>query len=311
MAPSSARVHVTLVAVQLAFATLSVAGRLILRELDPMALALVRLVGAAVVFSFLARGRRDTSDSMSLRDRAAIAALAAIGIFGNQLFFLEGLRHTTAVHATLLVATIPVFTALVGAAVYRMWPSSGLGKPARPEAWLGIGVALMGVCALVLPDVLASGAGRDAWWGDALVAVNSVLYAVYLVFIGRYATRYGSLRVMAWGFACAALFALPVGFSALVRDAPRLNPSTWVLVAHVTLVATVFTYLGNAWALRFSPSWMVAAYILIQPITAASLAWPVLGEAPSPRLGVAGALVALGLALVVRAEASKLSAPRR
>lgn len=304
-APPMARVHAALLGVQVAFATLSVAGRIIVRELDPMALTLVRLAGAATVFVALDRARRGGTEGlapMTARDRLAIAGCAALGIFGNQALFLTGLRYTTATHATLLVATIPVFTALVSSALHILRPSSGLGEPPRASVLVGIAVALGGVAYLVLPDALSDEAGGDAWLGDALVTTNSFVYAIYLVLIRRYAARHGSLPVVAWGFVCGACMALPLGGPAQVEDAADLGASTWWLVAYVVLVTTVFTYLANAWALRYAPSAVVATYIFVQPVVAALLAWAVLSEEPSARLAGAATLVGVGVALVVGSQ---------
>ncbi|MFO0711437.1 MAG: DMT family transporter [Sandaracinus sp.] len=300
--PPASRIHAALLAVQLAFASLSVAGRILVRELDPLALALVRLAGAGLVLVVLDRARPTKAAPMTWRDRAGIAACATLGIFGNQALFLTGLRFTTATHATLLVATIPVFTALVGLALYTLAPKLGVGEPARGGVLAGIGIAISGVIALVLPDALASATGEDAWWGDLLVTANSFVYAIYLVLIRRYATRHGSLPVVAWGFTWGALLALPLGGPALLEDAPALGPRAWALVLYVVLVATVFTYLANAWALRFATPSLVATYIFVQPIVASLLAWWVLGEVPTARLGVAAVLVAAGVALVVRSQ---------
>lgn len=302
-APPRARVHLALLGVQLAFASLSVAGRILVRDLDPLALALLRLAGAGVVLVALDRARPSHAEPMTWRDRLAIAGCAAMGIFGNQALFLTGLRYTTATHATLLVATIPVFTALAGILAHAVAPEARIGERASGGVLGGIAIAIGGVATLVLPDVLSGPrAGDQTWLGDLLVTANSLLYAIYLVLIRRYASRHGSLPVVAWGFTCGALFCLPLGGPALVRDAPHLSADSWALVLYVVLVATVFTYLANAWALRFARPSLVATYIFLQPIVAACLAWLVLDEQPSARLAVAGLLVALGVGLVVRAQ---------
>jgi drug/metabolite transporter (DMT)-like permease len=96
--------------------------------------------------------------------------------------------------------------------------------------------------------------------------------------------------------------ALPLGGPALLGDAPRLGPGTWALVVYVVLVATVLTYLANAWALRHAPPAVVATYIFVQPVVAALLAWAVLDEVPSARLGGAAVLVGVGVALVVGSQ---------
>lgn len=291
-APPRALVHAALFAVQIAFASLSVVGKVVVRTLEPGALALLRLAGAAAVFGALALARRDPSaPRMPPRDVLAIAGCAVLGIFGNQVLFLYGLRLTTAVNATVLVATIPVFTVLSAILLRR--------EPPRAASLVGVGVAFAGALWLVGGEFALGSAGVA---GDLLVLSNSVVYALYLVLVRDLALRYGSIRVVAIGFACGALLALPLGAPALARQAGALDGETWLLVAYVVLVPTVFTYLANAWALRFAPSSLVAIYIYLQPIVAALLAWIVLGEIVRPRVLVTVALVFAGIWIVTRPQ---------
>ena len=85
--------------------------------------------------------------------------------------------------------------------------------------------------------------------------------------------------------------------------AADVAPTTWALVAYVVVVPTLFTYLTNAWALRFASSATVAIYVYIQPTIAAVLAWYFLDEQPSGRLVVAALLVFAGIWVVTRAPA--------
>ncbi|UJR78985.1 DMT family transporter [Sandaracinus amylolyticus] len=295
--PSRALVHAALVGVQLAFASLSVAGKVVVRTLDPSALALIRLAGGALVFGVLALARRDRdAPPVPLRDVLAIAGCASLGIFGNQVLFLHGLRLTSAVNATVLVATIPIFTVLAAILLRR--------EAARANALLGVLVAFAGVLWLVGgPRIEAESA-----LGDLLVVGNSIAYAFYLVLVRDLALRHGSIRVVAIGFAAGTLLAMPLGVPALVAQAPTITTETWWLVLYVVLVPTVFTYLANAWALRFASSSMVAIYIYVQPLFAASLAWTFLDEMPSPRVLGTGLAVFAGIWLVTRPALT--SAPR-
>ncbi|AKF08422.1 Permease of the drug/metabolite transporter (DMT) superfamily [Sandaracinus amylolyticus] len=281
--------HAALVGVQIAFASLSVAGKVVVRTLDPSALALIRLAGGALVFGVLALARRERDAApVPLRDVLAIAGCASLGIFGNQVLFLHGLRLTSAVNATVLVATIPIFTVLVAILLRR--------EAARANALLGVLVAFAGVVWLVGgPRIDADGA-----LGDLLVVGNSIGYAFYLVLVRDLARRHGSIRVVAIGFAAGALLALPLGVPALVAQAPSIAVETWWLVLYVVLVPTVFTYLANAWALRFASSSVVAIYVYVQPLFAAWLAWTFLDESPSPRVLVTGLAVFAGIWLVTR-----------
>lgn len=294
--PREALVHASLVAVQVAFATLSVVGRVILREIPPMAFASLRLVLAALAFA--AFSPASFGRALPWRDKAGIAACAALGIYGNQALFLSGLARTTATNATVLVATIPIFAALVAIALGRDRP--------RPRVLVGIALAFAGIVYLVGVEALELGGQNTI--GDLLVTGNAAIYAVYLVLVRDYVAKHGGLRVVTWGFFCGALVSLPLGLPELVEAAPRASASTWAWVGYAILFPTIFTYLTNAWALRWATTSTVAIYIYIQPTIAALLAWRFLGEEPNARLLVAALLVFAGIWVVTRAPAAVVEA---
>ncbi|MDW8363061.1 MAG: DMT family transporter [Myxococcales bacterium] len=279
-------VHAVLVAVQAAFASLSVAGKIVLEHVPPHALLLARTAGAAAVFVALARGRI----GLGARDTLRAALLGVLGVFLNQVLFLHGLERTTAVRATVLVTTIPVFTALVAVAARRERASGAVAA--------GIGCALLGILVLVGPAALTD--ARGAVVGDALVALNSLSYAVYLVFVRDLVERHGGLRVVAVAFCAGTLLALPVGTAPLVRALGSAPPDALGWLAYVVAIPTVFTYVANAWALRRVPSSTVASFVFLQPLIAALLAVPLLGERVGLDLLVSGTLVLAGVALVTR-----------
>jgi drug/metabolite transporter (DMT)-like permease len=304
--PSAIRVHAAIFAVQVAFASLAVAGRLVLREMPAPSLVVVRLLGASLVFAALpvATSRR----SVPWRDRWGIAFAALLGIFGNQALFLLGLRSTSATHATLLVATIPIFTMIAAAVLERERPS--------PLALLGTAIAFSGVGYLVGAEAFAIGV--ETLVGDLLVLANSLVYGFYLVLIRPYVARHGSTVVVSWGFGFALLYALPfatlapIWFPELgsIAVLPDLSARTWWLALYVVLVPTVFTYLTNAWALRHASSSTVAVWIYAQPTFAALMAWYFLGESLTPRLAFAAGLVFVGIGLVARGRAVAAPPPR-
>ncbi len=283
-------VHLVLFGVQLGFATLAIAGKVVLRTLDPHAFALVRLAGGALAFTLLARGR---VPRLPLRDLALLAGCTVLGIYGNQILYLHGLALTSATDATVLVATIPVFTVLFALLLRR--EAVHRGKLA------GIGVALAGVLFLVGAEAFGA-SPRATIEGDVLVALNAATCGLYFVLVRELAVRHGSLPVIHVGFLIGTLYALPFGVPAIARTLPLLDQQGWLLVAYVVLVPTVCTYLGNAWALRRAPASLVATYVYVQPTVAALLAWALLGEEPSLRIVIAAAAVFAGIRLVTQAR---------
>lgn len=284
-------VHAGLIAVQLAFAGHAIAGKIVVRELPPGALSLVRtlLAGALLLAIHLLRGG---ALRLPPRDLAKLAGCSLLGIAANQTLFFEGLARTTAINASVLVATIPIFTVLVALALRRE-TTSGL-------ALLGVGLALAGVVYLLGAEALTVSA--DTLLGDALVIANSLSYGAYLVLVGSLVKKHGSMRVVVWLFAFGAVWVAPYGARDLIVHASDVTAGGWLLVLFIVLVATVFTYLVNAWALGRAPASIVAIYIYLQPVAAAVLAVLLLDETLTSRVILAAALVFIGIALATRAR---------
>ncbi len=289
--PSPLWVHAGLVAVQLGFATHHVASKIVLREMHPGALALSRASTAAVILFVVHLATRGLP-RVPLRDLPLLALSALLGIAANQTLFFEGLARSTAINASILTTTIPVFTLLVSVAFRR--------ERARVFTMLGVGLALGGV--LYLVGLEAFTLGGETALGDALIVGNALSYGVYLVVVGPLVKRHGSLTTVVWLFAFGTLWILPYGAADLVRDAGAVDLTTWLLVLWVILAATVFTYLVNAWALRYARPSVVAIYTYLQPVAASLLAVFILGETLTPRVIVAALLVFAGIYLVTRVK---------
>ena len=102
-----------LVAVQIMFGTWPIFGKVILRSMSSTSLVGLRIAAAAVVFSLL---QRKLGDLLQLPKRvlAWLVLSSLLGVTLNQLIFVKGLALTTAINATLLITTIPVFTSSPG-----------------------------------------------------------------------------------------------------------------------------------------------------------------------------------------------------
>ena len=290
--------HAALIAVQIAFASQAVEAKIAMTPLSaggegvpPAALAMARMLAAAVAFQALARiGGWLTPTSR--RDQLTLAGLSIIGISANQGLFLLGLRSTTAMVAVLVSVTIPVFAAGIAVIVGQERPN--------PRTFIGIFCAVLGIVCLTGVRALDRGA--------LIVALNSLSYASYVVFSRNIVRRLGAWTAITWLFTWGALLFAPIGAATLSRGVPVWTPRGWAFVAYIVLVPTMVAYLANAWALGRSSVSLVAVYIYLQPLLAAVLAWVQLGQRLTVRLGVASFLVLLGV-LVVATRRASLSAP--
>jgi drug/metabolite transporter (DMT)-like permease len=290
--------HLALLAVQAMFGTWPIAGKIILRSLSPVALVAFRVAGAALAlaaFSSILRTKRIESRG----DYARLGLYSLIGVVLNQLLFVQGLKSTSAINATLLASTIPVFTLLVGVILgkeFLTW---------RKVA--GIVLAAAGVVYLVNPRQAEF--SSHSFMGDGLLVLNSLCYGAYIAISRDVVRKYGPLTVITWVFVLGNAVTLPLALwrvpAASITAMPYLG---WICLVYVILIPTVGAYFLNGWALsRVDPS-MVAVYIYLQPLFAFALAPLLLQEHWNSRAWVAMALIFAGVYIATRNRTPKIAA---
>lgn len=286
-------VHLLLLLVQILFASLAITGKIVLREFPAGTIVLFRVVGAAVVLLVinLVWNRRWVRNP---RDLLALAGLGLLGIVVNQTLFLMGLARTTAINATILVTTIPIFTVLYSVLSRR--------EPASALKFAGIAVAGLGALYLIGPDRLSL--APDLAIGNLLIVLAMFCYALYLVHSKALVMRLGPVTVSAYVMLFSALGTLPLGLSGLVTvNLSAVRPVIWGWVAYIVVFPTIVAYFLNIWALRRVSPNLVAGYIYLQPIFTALVAPAVLaGEQVTTRAAVAGLTIFIGLGLVIYGE---------
>jgi drug/metabolite transporter (DMT)-like permease len=287
------RVHAVLVFVQLLFASLAIAGRRVLEAFPAGALMLIRIVGAAgVLFGVLAlRGGPWVRDP---RDLLRLLALGVLGIAANTGLFIAGLAHTTAINATILVTTVPVFTVLISVLTRR--------EPASALKLSGIALAAAGTLYLIGPDRITLAPATAL--GNALIVIGMMCQAWYFIASRTVLRRYDSLTVSAYVMGFGILGVLPAGLIAVYRtDLGGIDAAIWGWVAYIVVFPTILTYLLNIWALRRVSHNVVAVYIYLQPVMTALVAPRLLeGEEITTRAALAALAIFTGVGAVLYAE---------
>jgi drug/metabolite transporter (DMT)-like permease len=286
-------VHLALVVVQLLFASLAIAGRFVLPHFPAGALVCFRVLGATLVL-LLVSAARGGGWIRDRRDLLRLAILGLLGIAANQTLFLYGLRYTTAINATILVTTVPVFTVLGSVLTGR--------EPASAPKFAGIALAALGTVYLIGPDRISLAPGVAL--GNALIVLGMICYATYFLYSKSVVGRYGPVTVSFYVMLFACIGVLPFGLADLGEiRLSEITAPVWLWVGYIVVFPTIVTYLLNIWALKRVSSNVVAVYIYLQPIFAAAVAPRVLhGEQITARAAIAGLAIFAGLGLVLLAE---------
>ncbi len=284
-------IHAALLGAQAGFALFPIFGKLVLPAIPPLVLAAIRVSSAALVLEAVRRFSRGRE--LERRDRPAVLLYALLGVSFNQILFILGLSMTSAIHTTILTATIPVFTLAVAVLLGR--------ERLAARGIAAVGLATAGV--LVLLDLRHFQLAGTALRGDLLILANSLSYSCYLVLSRPILARYSAETIVSRIFLYGAGPILLVAAPGVLRFSPaRVPAAAWAGIAGIVILCSVLPYLWNSWALARTQASRVALYVFLQPLIASVLAVAVLGERFAARTGVAAVLIFAGLGISMAAR---------
>jgi drug/metabolite transporter (DMT)-like permease len=289
------RLHAALVCVALLFSVNYIVSKFAMRELSPLSFAWMRVAGAALLLSVIARNER-----LPRSEWRRVALFSTLGVVINQTFFLSGLAFTTVQVAAILITSIPVFT--LAAAIV-------MGRERATAMRIG-GIVLACAGALLVVGGEGFAGTTRSLIGAVMILINCLSYALYLVLSKPDMARWSSRAIVAPMFAMGAVLLLPIATPALWREEwASVSAGAWLSLVAVILGPTVAAYLLQAWALGQADSSVVAAYTYVQPVLATILAGIFFGETVKPIVAVAAVMIFAGVWMVGRKGAAVAPSP--
>jgi len=283
------------------WATLPVALKLTLEQVDAITLTWFRFLVAAVVMGawLAARGGLPTYRTLAGKHWAMLV-LAGLMLLGNYVFYLLGVQYTTPANAQLIIQLAPLLMALGGIVVFK--------ERFAAAQWIGLGVIATGL-GLFFGEQNASHGGHYAM-GAGLVVLAAVVWAVYALLQKQLLVRLSSPAILGAIYALSALLLWPFAAPSVLLELDLLHATLLGYCALNTLVA----YGAFAEALAHWEASRVSAILATTPIlcvgavAAVHALWPTLIDAEQlGMMGWAGAT----LVLAGSAAASLLAARTR
>jgi drug/metabolite transporter (DMT)-like permease len=255
---------------------------------EPLAYATVRYGAAALIVAVLVLV---LEGSLAVRrsDLPLLLLAAVLGIWLNQIAFTEALARTTASTGALVMGSLPIFTALIAAAVgvERLTPRF---VAAGAVSFAGVALVALG----------ATGGLSGDTTGNLIMVATAATWAGYTVAIAPLMRRYSPVRISAFVLLAGWLPLVVTGLPHLARQDWGLTPQVWALLAFAVLGPLVLT--NVLWFTvidRIGPS-RATLFTNLQPFLAAVLGLVLLSERMTLLQLVGGLLIALGIGLARR-----------
>jgi drug/metabolite transporter (DMT)-like permease len=254
-----------------------------LRAYSPANLAILRFLMASlvlVIYAGIAHFRRP-----ELRDLPGLIFTGAIGISFYNLALNYGETRVTAGAASMLIASVPIFTALAA----RFW----LHEKLTAVGWGGVFVSFAGVA------LIASGEGEGIRLSPQalIILAAAITSAAYMILQKRYLERYSALEFTAYSIWFGTALMLPFG-SGLVHSLRTAPVAATVAVIYLGIFPGALAYAGWAYVLSHGPAGRTSTLLNVIPVLAIGIAWLWLGEVPRLLSFVGGTVALAGVFMV-------------
>ena len=254
----------------------------VLADLPPMEAAAGRFILAALIMAAVTLYRREGAALLETARNHGLklALVGMVGIAGFNILFFDAMRTISAVNGSLVMATNPLLTALLAAAV--------LGETLPRRQLMAMPVAFLGVAAVILGG--GSAGGINAGWGDLEMLGANLAWAAYNVLARKLTPpgpQFANVTVM-MGAGAAVLAA-----AALAGQAPMVLPGLTggAALLAMAVFGSVLAYLLWNSAISRLGAGRTALFLNLVPVFATTIA-SLGGDLPSQNQ-LAGGLVVI------------------
>jgi len=227
-----------------------------------------------------------------------LVILSGVALAVHFELWIVSLGLTLVSTSVILVTSHPIFVATVQHFLLK--------EEVKRVAVIGIVIAFSGVAVIALSDY---GEGEDTLFGDALAFLGGICAGIYFL-SGRVARQ--SIDVAPYAFSVYGLSSVLLFLSAgIAGDTLVIVDQREITIFLVlALVPTIFGHTMFNYALKKVPAHVISTSVLGEPVGASLLAYLLLpGQVPGAWIIVGGALVVLGLYLVLTLGYEKIKSP--
>lgn len=246
--------------------------RLVMQEdIPPLIIAFDRLLIASVLLGMYVLIFRRTA-LFSFGGKALVAAVFAGLFFGFHIYtYVIAVKFTTVANSMLLLATIPIFAAVLGHTFLKEKP--------HPLSYVGILLAMVGTALVVWGDLRWE---PEHLKGDMFGLISAVLGAVYFLMRRMVPKRdlpdFMPYMLVVYVVSMLVLF-LIVLVSGQIGRTISYSSNTWLWMLMLGLFGTVLGHSLFNKALDYFKAHVAGSWILTEPLISAVLAWIILAEA--------------------------------
>jgi drug/metabolite transporter (DMT)-like permease len=266
----------------------AVAGKFLAGSLPPVTISFIRLAIGVLIMSPLIF-RLFKQEMAALRENfMMLVFLAVTGVIGFNLLIYWAVNYTSAINATLLNSTSPLFIFLLSALL--------IGEKMELKYWVSMGLSMLGVLIVITHGSLERMIALQFNIGDLIMVLAVISWALYSIFIKKLSGKMPSLMIFGFTLAIGFMVMVPaVAIELSVVPVEAVNLAEWSALVYIGIFPSICSFLlWNRAVALIGPSKASISLNLI-PVFGAVAAFFVLGEMITAPQIIGGCLVFIGV----------------
>ena len=261
--------------------------RIELQYFSPFSLGFLRyFIASCTLFMFAFLAKLELPEK---KDFPWFLASGAAGFFFYMIFFNKGCQTVPASTSSVIIATVPVLTAVFARFVYS--------EKLNFYQWIAILIEFVGVCILTLMKGVFS-INKGIFW----LLLAAVSLSLYNLMQRKLTKSYSALQITAFSIFSGTVMLSVFSFEAL-REVQEASVMILIELMILGVFSSAVAY--AAWSQAFAKAKQtssVSNYMFATPVLASLMGFVITGEKPDLPTTVGGAVILFGILVFYRAE---------
>lgn len=253
----------------------------------PFTMAFLRFfIASLILLPILKRTQPHTHIRKEDRGPLVLSALSGVTIYF--LFETWGIKLTSAASASMIVASVPVFTICAEYIIYK--------SNISPIKWIGVLMSIVGVYFIIKRG--QSGQNNpQALWGNLLMLGACLSWVAYILISKGLNARFSGLALTTYQSLFGALFLFPLALLEYKLWRP-ISLIAWMNIIYLAVFCSAISYFLYIYSLSHLDSVVVSSYVNLIPLVSALGSAFILGEEITLQQLLGGAIVIAGVYIV-------------
>ena len=225
----------TLLLVPISWGGAFITAKIAVAELAPMTAAFLRFsIASLCLFPILLYKEGKTAKAQK-EDLPWLMLLGLTGIFGYNIFFFYGLKYTSAINGSLIVASNPGITVVLAALILK--------ERLKLAQILGLIISFIGVIFVISKGSLQTIAQLEFNKGDFIFLGATITWALYSIAGKRVMLKYSALAATTYAILFGTLFLAPFAIKDLsTLDWSQVSVSVWLAILFMGVVSSAISF---------------------------------------------------------------------